>query len=737
MISACIITKNEEKNLKKCLDSIIKYVSEIIINDTGSTDNTLEIAKSYNCKILQNKWQDDFSLARNQAISIATQPFILTIDADEELVNGKDLLPTLAVAGKNIGGFVVNLLSNNRSNSHKSKLLRIFRNDNIFYSGIIHEQVLKSILSNNYEIADSNIFIIHHGYDLNENELKSKHLRNMKLLDKALENEPNNAFYLYNKAKTELVFNNRHNALNYINLAINHEKVSKQKAEYFKIKSRILFTEKKYQESFHEIQKSLNLNKKDSEALFIFAELSFLMKQFEDSYNAYNEIINNYNKSINLISGNTVIPKSQLHYKAAKCLIIQNKFNLALEHLFSAIEINSKEEFSYIGLANVFFKLNEYDKSLEYINKAFKINPNSKQILEFKNRIEKLAPNNKSKESKATLSISMIVKNEEKMLNGALESIKHIADEIVIIDTGSNDNTLEIAKKYNAKIGHFKWIDDFSAARNESLKLCTSDWILYLDADERLDERSQLIIKDLISNTSDDIGAYYCILDSTYNTKKGESEVHTGAYPRLFRNLKYPRISFRGKIHEQISPSINEAGYKIAKSPIKIIHLGYAQELEVLDNKAKRNYQLLMKQISEKPRDGYLWYQLGQTLGRLQLINESIEALKFAIECGVSDSIYSSAAAALAQYYGNSKKYEDALHWSNETLRIVPNQIYGLNLKAHSLMFLERYKEAVEYFEKALELSKNKNRFPETGYDIDVPQEIMEKGLTKCLKAMT
>lgn len=737
MISACIITKNEENNLKKCLNSIKNYVSEIIINDTGSTDNTLGIAKSYNCKVIQNEWQEDFSLARNQAIKIATQPFILTIDADEELVNGKELLPTVAKARKNIGGFVVNVLSNNRRNSHKSKLLRIFRNDNIFYAGVIHEQVLKSLLSNNYEIADSGIFIIHHGYDLNINEFNAKHLRNMKLLDKALSIEPKNSFYLYNKAKTELVFNNRANALQYINLAIQYEKVAKQKAEYIKIKSRVLFSEKKYQESFHEIQLSLNLNKKDSESLFIFAELAFMMKQFQESYNAYNDIIQNYNSSINLISGNTVIPLSQLYYKAAKCLIIMNNLDLALDHLLSAIDINPKEEFSYIGLANVFFKKNDFAKSLEYINKAFKINPNSNQILQFKNQIEKFAPKEKKQLPHSTLSIAMIVKNEEKMLSGALDSIAQIANEIVIIDTGSTDNTLEIAQKFNTKIGYFKWNDDFSAARNESLKLCTSDWILYLDADERLDERSQLIIKDLISNTSDDIGAFYCVLDSTYTTKNGESEVHKGAYPRLFRNLKYPRIHFTGKIHEQISPAINKTGYKTHKSPITITHLGYAQDMEVLNNKAKRNYQLLMKQISEKPKDGYLWFQLGQTLGRLNLVKESIDALEFALECGVSDSIYSSVAAALAQFYGNMKKFELALYWSNETLKIVPNQVYGLNLKAHSLMFLEQYDEAAEFFRKALELSNHKNRFPETGYDIDVPREIMENGLVKCLKAIS
>ena len=84
------------------------------------------------------------------------------------------------------------------------------------------------------------------------------------------------------------------------------------------------------------------------------------------------------------------------------------------------------------------------------------------------------------------LSLCMIVKNEEKFLAGCLESVKNIVDEIIIVDTGSTDKTIEIANSYNAKVYHFEWKNDFSLARNESIKHATGDWILILDADERL-----------------------------------------------------------------------------------------------------------------------------------------------------------------------------------------------------------------------------------------------------------
>src|SRR3989338_2535121 len=101
---------------------------------------------------------------------------------------------------------------------------------------------------------------------------------------------------------------------------------------------------------------------------------------------------------------------------------------------------------------------------------------------------------------KQTISLCMITKNEEKYLEQCLNSVKAFVDEVVIVDTGSIDKTKEIAKRFNAKIYDFKWVDDFSAARNESLKYATKDWILVLDADEVLEEKDCLKIKELIKN---------------------------------------------------------------------------------------------------------------------------------------------------------------------------------------------------------------------------------------------
>ena len=97
-----------------------------------------------------------------------------------------------------------------------------------------------------------------------------------------------------------------------------------------------------------------------------------------------------------------------------------------------------------------------------------------------------------------TLSLCMIVKNEEANLGLCLESVKGVADEIIIVDTGSTDRTVEIARRYGAKISSYKWDDDFAAARNVSLQSATSNWIMVLDADEALAEEDRGRLRALL-----------------------------------------------------------------------------------------------------------------------------------------------------------------------------------------------------------------------------------------------
>lgn len=218
----------------------------------------------------------------------------------------------------------------------------------------------------------------------------------------------------------------------------------------------------------------------------------------------------------------------------------------------------------------------------------------------------------------------MIVKNEEKYLAGCLDSVKDVAGEIVIVDTGSTDNTVSIAEKYNANIYHFPWIGDFSAARNIALNKASGDWILYLDADERLSSESTEEIKKIISG--DVRGAYRCRVISVSDSDNHHSVM---SYSRLF--LNDVKVRFRGKVHEQIEDSVKENGYPVLNSSVEIIHLGYNVSENELQTKAERNLQILLDEFN-KTGSSYYAFQLGQTLGILDRKQEAeyyfIESLK-------------------------------------------------------------------------------------------------------------
>ncbi len=156
------------------------------------------------------------------------------------------------------------------------------------------------------------------------------------------------------------------------------------------------------------------------------------------------------------------------------------------------------------------------------------------------------------------ISLCMIVKDEEKKLKEFLDHHMPLADELIIVDTGSKDNTMKIAKSFTDKVFYVVWHDDFSAARNESIGHATKDWILWLDPDELIRTEDFKKIRSLIKK---DAFAYRFIQETGLN-KRGIC--------KLFRNDK--RISFTYPIHETIKCSIRKLGKEISSARISIYH---------------------------------------------------------------------------------------------------------------------------------------------------------------------
>lgn len=207
---------------------------------------------------------------------------------------------------------------------------------------------------------------------------------------------------------------------------------------------------------------------------------------------------------------------------------------------------------------------------------------------------------------KGTISLCMIARNEESLLPGCLESVKGVVDEIVVLDTGSGDRTRKVAREHGAKVHPFEWFDDFSAARNESLRHATCDWVLCMDADERLAPESVSELVDLAR--PEDRAVVYSV--HILNDLKDGAEAHISAAQRLFTHHR--GIFFSGIIHEQISPSAATIGADQRESGIILNHLGYALDTESTKAKHLRNRALLEKMVKRSPHSAYAHYTLAQ-----------------------------------------------------------------------------------------------------------------------------
>jgi hypothetical protein len=210
-----------------------------------------------------------------------------------------------------------------------------------------------------------------------------------------------------------------------------------------------------------------------------------------------------------------------------------------------------------------------------------------------------------------SLSVCLITKNEEKNIARALRSVKKIADEVIVADTGSTDKTVEIATGLGAQVYNFPWIDDFSAARNFAISQAHSDWIFWLDADEELLPESQDEVLQCLQRR--DALAYLVLrLDLQ---RVDESDYGTEMWQlRLFRRCD--DLKFQGRCHPDFRPSIDAVakarGQHVYQSNIRLRHYGYLAHLK--KSKLERAAKLLNLELQDRPGQLYYEIEYGRTL---------------------------------------------------------------------------------------------------------------------------
>jgi GT2 family glycosyltransferase/Tfp pilus assembly protein PilF len=276
------------------------------------------------------------------------------------------------------------------------------------------------------------------------------------------------------------------------------------------------------------------------------------------------------------------------------------------------------------------------------------------------------------------VSLCLIVRNEEANLADCLRSAADLVQEVVVVDTGSADRTQEIAAEFGARVFEFTWCDSFAAARNESLRHATGDWIFWLDADDRLDETNREKLRGLFAALPQTNAAFVmtclCLPDPVARTATEVTHV------RLFRN--HPQIRWQYRVHEQILPAIRQLQGEVRWTDLVIQHVGY-QDLALRRRKLDRDLRLLRLDHAEHPDDPFILFNLGSVTQELGQPAEALALLRRSLAGShPSDSIVRKLYALIAGCHRTQGELPQALMACQEGRRHYPDDTELLFIEA-------------------------------------------------------
>lgn len=295
------------------------------------------------------------------------------------------------------------------------------------------------------------------------------------------------------------------------------------------------------------------------------------------------------------------------------------------------------------------------------------------------------------------LSVCLIVKNEADLLQRCIASVTGAADEIVVVDTGSQDATPDLAASLGCTVIRSEWRDDFSFSRNISIKHASGRWILWLDADDIVPPESIPIINKL--KTEEPVKVFAMIVRNQKPNGTGTEFMQARMFPR------HPQIYFERQIHEQVMPSALQLGYPMVTTSAIIEHHGYADP-ETMRKKADRNISMLLKAVEKQGQDPVTLVEIADSYQIL----EDHEKAKQWYEKIIADRSYikqfpvivSQAYNGLGNICNKQEKYQEAIDNYRQAALLCPERTDVLFCMAVSCDMSGRKPEAAEILKRVL-----------------------------------
>jgi glycosyltransferase involved in cell wall biosynthesis/LPS sulfotransferase NodH len=368
-------------------------------------------------------------------------------------------------------------------------------------------------------------------------------------------------------------------------------------------------------------------------------------------------------------------------------------------------------------LIDILIHMEAYQEALIQIEAVLVRFGTDQQMLEAAKAVrDKIGPMTIAKSKRPSLSLCMILKNEEKYLPRCLESLKPIVDEIIVVDTGSEDATRDIATVFGAKVFEYKWNDNFAAARNHSLEKATGDWILVMDADEFIASSDYDSILNRIRKYKNEKVAF---LLTTRNYISGYNGVgwvgNDGAYgdieagcgwvpstkARLFKNFQ--QVRFEYPVHELVDPSLERNGFRTISCQVPVHHYGCLESEHIADKETLYN-RISKRKLKEMQHDPKVLKELSVRANMLGNYDEAIHLWSRLVKIQPNNA---NAFINLSATFDKLGRYMKAKAAAQRAIKIAPGIKEGYLNLGRSEFFLGNFSIACEIFSKAIRIEQN------------------------------
>jgi len=719
-LSVCMIVKNEEDNIARAINSFLPFADEIVVNDTGSTDRTLEIVRSLpKTKVIQSEWISDFSYSRNLSLDAATCSWCLWMDADDYVP--PDQVPHFlklktAPLDRAFGFQICNTL-NGMPVGVRFIQQRMFPNHpQMRFQGKIHEQIMYSIQRMGLHLYNVETAIWHLGYETIEiRQKKAKRNLAIQLNDPEHDKTPTGLMQL---GDSYGILDDHQKAIDHYIRAFEFPDCAKINADVYRTVSdnigRQYLHLKNYDKAEEWFRRSEQLFPGRPDPVFYRGDLYKVQGRIEEAQSLFEQVLD---MPVTLTTTGTRHDIIRMHcYKYLCEHCAKHGLFERMRHFgerFHKEYPETLEGHYFLGLA--FLRLGLSSKAADILGEAYQKNPafskelllalaeayahngNAQGLARIRTTLQEQFGNQPKQDDTAPLiSLCMIVKNEEANIGQCLSSAKGLVDEIIVVDTGSSDRTVQIAQSHGARIEHFQWIQDFAAARNHSISFATGRWILWLDADDRLPTATVQGLRSRLEQESPDKAIALAVKNTTDQGRTGTRFDQI----RIFPNHR--NVQFAGRIHEQLIASLDSLNIPQIALPLEVYHTGYTDP-EIIASKQRRNLEIFRAEFPDTSKMNALdmfhfaaaHENTGDTAGALHWMRQSLD---LAIRRNEYEPLQTMIPAKIAMLLANNGKQAEALATVEQALVRFPRYEETILLKAQLLHDLGQPEQAIRWY---------------------------------------